>query len=103
MGHKHHHQHQHSHHHPHHYHHKKGHGFNFGSIIHEINGITKPIGHIIETSVKETGSVIRNGENQIASVGNNLINKSGSLLSSMELPIIIVGGLIAYYVITKKT
>lgn len=71
-----------------HHHHK---GPSFGKIMHSIGGtikqIEKPIVHLEETGIKTIGSVAHDG--------------LGVVKSSM-LPIIIVGGVVAYYVLTKK-
>jgi hypothetical protein len=40
--------------------------------------------------------------NTQANIANNLIKTSGSTLSSLSLPLIIVGGCVAIYYVTKK-
>ena len=95
-------------------------GYSFGNFIHDVGRVTKPIGHEISSIVshvapvvKPLGADIKNlitGANKDfnhiidtqSSIANNMINKGSSAFSSLSLPLMIVGGCVAIYLITKK-
>ena len=65
--------------------------YSMKSFLHDAGKVTIPINkdvnHLVDTQ---------------ANIANNLIKTSGSTLSSLSLPLIIVGGAIAIYYVTKK-
>ena len=96
------------------------HHYSFGGFIHDVGKVTKPIGHVISNLVSQVGPVVKPLGRDIKSlvsgadkdfnhiintqsnIANNLINKSSSTLSSLSMPLVIVGGVVLVYFITKK-
>jgi hypothetical protein len=96
------------------------HHYSFGSFIHDVGKVTKPIGHEISHLVTQVAPVVKplgrdiksliSGAdkdfnhiiNSQSNIANNLINKSSSAFSSLSMPLIIVGGCVAIYLVTKK-
>lgn len=76
----------------HHSHHRKA---NFGSFVkslsHGIRDVEKPIADVYTTGIKEVGSV-----------SNGLVKASGGILSSLGLPLLIVGGVVLVVMIKNK-
>ncbi len=70
-------------------HHK--HHYTMKNFLHDAGKVTIPlnkdVNHLVDTQ---------------AGKANNLIKTSGSTLSSLSLPLIIVGGCVAIYYVTKK-
>ena len=70
-------------------HHK--HRYTMKNFLHDAGKVTRPlnkdVNHLVDTQ---------------ANIANNLIKTSGSTLSSLSLPLIIVGGCVAIYYVTKK-
>ena len=70
-------------------HHK--HHYSMKKFLHDAGKVTIPlnkdVNHFFDTQ---------------AGIANNLIKTSGSTLSSLSLPLIIVGGCVAIYFVTKK-
>jgi hypothetical protein len=96
-------------------HHHHHHHYSFGSFIHDVGKVTKPIGHEISNLVSQVGPVVKPLGRDIKSlvsgadiintqsnIANNLINKSSSTLSSLSMPLVIVGGVVLVYFVTKK-
>ncbi len=52
-----------------------------------IAGMNKDLNHIVDTQ---------------GGIANNLIDKSSSVLSNLSLPLLIVGGAVVIYLVTKK-
>jgi len=85
------------HHHNHHGHHKRNHHkFNLGNFLKE--NIGKPISHLEHDAVK----TVNNGIKEVGSTSRALIKSTGGILDKISLPLILVGGVIAYVVLTKK-
>ena len=96
------------------------HHYSFGSFIHDVGKVTKPIGHEISNLVSQVGPVVKPLGRDIKSlvsgadkdfnhiintqsnIANKLINKSSSTLSSLSMPLVIVGGVVLVYFVTKK-
>ena len=70
-------------------HHK--HHYSMKNFLHDAGKVTIPINkdvnHLVDTQ---------------ANIANNLIKTSGSAVSSLALALIIVGGCVAIYFVTKK-
>ena len=96
------------------------HHYSFGSFIHDVGKVTKPIGHEISNLVSQVGPVVKPLGRDIKSlvsgadkdfnhivdtqsnIANNFISKSSSAFSSLNMPLVIVGGCVAIYLVTKK-
>ncbi len=78
------------------------HHYSMKSFIHDAGKVTKPIHNDIKSLVKGANADLNHLEDTQSGIANNLIKTSGSTLSSLSLPLIIVGGAIAVYMITKK-
>ena len=81
--------------------HKK-HNYSMKNFVKDVGKVTKPL-HKDATSVisgmnKDFNHVV----DVQGGIANNLISKSASTLSSLSTPLIIVGGCIAIYMVTKK-
>jgi hypothetical protein len=85
------------HHHNHHGHHKRNHHkFNFGNFIKD--NITKPIGKLEHDGV----GIINHGIHEAGQTSRSLIKTGGGILDKISMPLIIVGGLVAFMVLSKK-
>ena len=80
-------------------HHK--HHYSMKSFIHDAGKITKPIHNDVKSLVSGANKDFNKVVDTQASISNNLIKTSGSTLSSLGLPLIIVG-CVAIYFVTKK-
>ena len=78
------------------------HHYSFGSFIHDVGKVTKPIGHDIKSLVSGADRDFNHIINTQSNIANNMINKSSSAFSSLSMPLVIVGGCIAIYLVTKK-
>ena len=80
----------------------KHHHYSFGSFIHDVGKVTKPIGHDIKSLVSGADKDFNHIINTQSNIANNLISKSSSAFSSLSMPLVIVGGVVLVYFITKK-
>jgi hypothetical protein len=71
-------------------------------FIHDAGKVTKPIHNDIKSLVKGANADLNHLVDTQSGIANNLIKTSGSTLSSLGLPLIIVGGCVAIYFVTKK-
>lgn len=71
----------------HHNHHHKGASNIIRTIGNSIHKIEKPIEHVATRAIKG----VENVDNKLLNIGNN-----------MMIPLIIVGGVVVYFVLTKK-
>ncbi len=71
--------------------HRHKHKYTFGNFIHDISPATKEVGHIFDKGIST-----------VDHIGTAFINKSGSLFGQISTPLIIVGGIVAFMIITKK-
>ena len=78
------------------------HHYSMKSFIHDAGKITKPIHNDVKSLVSGANKDLNHLVDTQSGIANNLIKTSGSTLSSLGLPLIIVGGAIAVYMITKK-
>ena len=81
--------------------HHKSH-YSMKNFIHDTGKVTKPIHNDIKGLVSGANKDFNKVIDTQASISNNLIKTSGSTLSSLGLPLIIVGGCVAIYFVTKK-
>ncbi len=82
--------------------HRHKHKYTFGNFIHDISPATKEVGHIFDKGISTVDHIGTAIVNQFGNVSKAFINKSGSLLGQISTPLIIVGGVIAFMIITKK-
>jgi hypothetical protein len=82
--------------------HHRRHKYSFGNFLHDIGPGTKEIGKLFDKAINVSGRVATAGVHELGSVSNGLINKTSGLLGQISLPLIIVGGIIGYVVLTKK-
>jgi hypothetical protein len=82
----------------HHHHHKHHRRYTFQNFLQDIKPVTKEAGHIFDEGTK----VANTGLKEVGATSRSFINKSGNLLDKISMPLIIVGGVIAFIVITKK-
>lgn len=82
--------------------HHRRHKYSFGNFLHDIGPGTKEIGKLFDKGISTAGRVATVGVHELGSVSNGLINKTSGLLGQISLPLIIVGGIIGYVVLTKK-
>ena len=80
-------------------HHK--HHYSMKSFIHDAGSVTKPLHNDIKGLVKGGNKDLNKVVDVNAGKANNLIKTSGSTLSSLGLPLMIVAAAGIYYV-TKK-
>ena len=76
--------------------------YSMKKFVHDAGKITKPIHKDIASVVKGVNKDVNHIVDVQAGIANNMINKSASTLSSLSMPLIVVGGAIAIYLITKK-
>ena len=81
--------------------HHKSH-YSMKSFIHDAGKVTKPIHNDVKSLVTGANKDFNKVVDTQASIANNIIKTSGSTLSSLGLPLIIVGGCVAIYFVTKK-
>ena len=76
--------------------------YSMKKIVHDADKVTKPIHKDIASIVQGANKDLNKVIDTQAGIANNMINKSASTLSSLSMPLIVVGGAIAIYLITKK-
>ena len=76
--------------------------YSMKKFVHDAGKVTKPIHKDIASIVQGANKDLNKVIDTQAGIANNMINKSASTLSSLSMPLIIVGGAIAVYLITKK-
>ena len=81
-------------------HHK--HSYSMKNFIHDAGAVTKPLHKDVQSLVKGANHDLNKVVDVNAGIANNLIKTSGSTLSSLGLPFMIVGGCVAIYFVTKK-
>ncbi len=82
----------------HHHHHK----YSFGNFLHDIGPASKGIGHLFNKSITAVDHIGVAGVHEIGGVSKSLINKTSGLLDKISLPLIVVGGVVVFFVLTKK-
>ncbi len=78
------------------------HNYSMKSFIHDAGKVTKPIHNDIKSLVKSANADLNHLVDTQSGKANNLIKTSGLTSSSLGLPLIIAGGCVAIYFITKK-
>jgi uncharacterized ion transporter superfamily protein YfcC len=81
-------------------HHK--HHYSLNSFIHDVGKVTKPIHKDIASLVSGANKDLNHIVDTQSNIANNLINKSSSTLSSLSMPLMLVGGAVLIYMVTKK-
>ena len=81
-------------------HHK--HSYSMKNFIHDAGSVTKPLHKDVQSLVKGANHDLNKVVDVNAGIANNLIKTSGSTLSSLGLPFMIVGGCVLIYFVTKK-
>jgi hypothetical protein len=76
--------------------------YSMKKFVHDAGKVTKPIHKDIASIVQGANKDLNKVIDTQAGIANNMINKSASTLSSLSMPLIVVGGAIAIYLITKK-
>ncbi len=78
------------------------HHYSMKSFIHDAGKVTKPIHNDIKSLVKGANADLNKVIDTQSGIANNLIKTSGSTLSSLSLPLMLVGGAVLIYMVTKK-
>jgi hypothetical protein len=78
------------------------HHYTMKSFIHDAGKITKPIHNDVKSLVTGANKDFNKVVSTQASIANNVIKTSGSTLSSLSLPLMLVGGAVLIYMVTKK-
>ena len=60
--------------------------------------VMKDIGHTVKPVTKEASHVV----NKVVSMPEHLIDKGAGVLNNMSLPLLVIGGALAVYMINKK-
>ena len=76
--------------------------YSMKKFMHDAGKVTKPIHKDIASIVQGANKDLNKVIDTQAGIANNMINKSASTLSSLSMPLIVVGGAIAVYLITIK-
>ena len=78
------------------------HHYSMKSFIHDAGKVTKPIHNDKKSLVKGANADLNKVIDTQSGIANNLIKTSGSTLSSLSLPLMLVGGAVLIYMVTKK-
>ena len=70
--------------------------------MHDAGKVTKPIHKDIASIVQGVNKDVNHIVDVQGGISNNLINKSASTLSSLSMPLIVVGGAVLVFVLMKK-
>ena len=81
-------------------HHK--HSYSMKNFIHDAGSVTKPLHKDVQSLVKGANHDFNKVIDKQAGIANNLIDTTGSTLSSLAMPLMIIGGCVAIYMVTKK-
>ena len=76
--------------------------YSMKKFVHDAGKITKPIHKDIASVVSGANKDLNKVIDTQAGIANNMINKSASTLSSLSMPLIIVGGAVLVFVLMKK-
>ncbi len=76
--------------------------YSLKKFIHDTGKVTKPIHKDIASVVSGINKDANHLIDTQASIANNMISKSASTLSSLSMPLIIVGGAVLVFVLMKK-
>ena len=78
------------------------HHYSMKNFIHDVGHVTKPIHKDIVGLVNGAGKTFNHVVDTQASIANNLIHTGGSTLSNLSLPLLVVGGGVLLFMLTKK-
>ena len=81
-------------------HHK--HSYSMKNFIHDAGSVTKPLHKDVQSLVKGANKDLNKVVDVNAGIMNNAIKTSGSTLSSLGLPLMIVAAAVGIYYVTKK-
>ena len=81
-------------------HHK--HSYSMKNFIHDAGAVTKPLHKDVQSLVKGANKDLNKVVDVNAGIMNNAIHTTGSTLSSLAMPLMIVGGCVLIYFVTKK-
>ena len=76
--------------------------YSMKKFVHDAGKVTKPIHKDIASVVKGVNKDVNHIVDVQAGIANNMINKSASTLSSLSMPLIVVGGAVLVFVLMKK-
>ena len=81
--------------------HKK-HNYSMKNFVKDVGKVTKPIhkdaSNVISAMNKDFNHVV----DVQAGALNNMVDKGSSTLSSLSMPLVIIGGAVLIYMVTKK-
>ena len=78
------------------------HHYSMKNFIHDVGGVTKPLHKDVVGLVNGVGKTFNHVVDTQAGIANNLIHTSGSALSSLSLPLLVIGGGVLIYTFTNK-
>ena len=78
------------------------HHYSMKNFIHDVGHVTKPLHKDVFRLVNGVGKTFNHVVDVQGNVANNLIKTSGSTLSSLSLPLLVIGGGVLIYMVTKK-
>ena len=76
--------------------------YSMNNFIHDAGSVTKPLHKDVVGLVSGVGKTLNHVVDAQSSIANNLIKTGGSTLSSLSLPLLIGGGCVLLYMLTKK-
>ena len=76
--------------------------YSMKKFVHDAGKVTKPIHKDIASIVQGANKDLNKVIDTQAGIANNMINKSASTLSSLSMPLIIVGGAVLVFMVMKK-
>ena len=78
------------------------HHYSMKNFVKDVGKVTKPIhkdaSNVMTAMNKDFNHVV----DTQAGMVNNMVNKGSSTLSSLSMPLIIIGGAVLIYMVTKK-
>ncbi len=81
-----------------HHHHK----YSFGNFLKDIGPASKGIGHLFDKGITAVDHIGTASVHEIGGISKSLINKTSGILDKISMPLIIVGGVVVFFVLTKK-
>jgi hypothetical protein len=81
-------------------HHK--HHYSMKNFVKDVGKVTKPLHKDAQSVVAGMNKDFNHIVDTQAGLANNMINKSASTLSSLSMPLMIVGAAVLIYFVTKK-
>jgi len=78
------------------------HHYSLNNFIHDAGKVTKPLHKDIASLVSGANKDLNHIVDTQSNIANNLISKSASTLSSLSMPLMLVGGAVLIYMVTKK-